>query len=277
MTTWQEQGPGGQGSGQYNLTLTRGDRQPLALEIWDPALDSPVQNLTASAARGSEGPVAAVPSRPGVYLFPGLRSLGRLPPGEQAEIRVQLRDSYRRFAPASLALTVWYEENGALQMRDRHGGQQLSPRPAQLYSDPNRSPGAILAVVRGDLWDQQANQPAAYGLVQVQIGDQTWTSAADGRGAFLVALPLPPRLPSLDSDGAQGPPTVAATVAVLYQPGSVSLDPGGLPELTDLAAQAPGVIYPAAGSTPVSQISVQLPYTAELVVRSENSSWFLIG
>lgn len=277
MTTWQEQGPGGQASGQYNLTLTRGDRQLLALEIWDPALDGPVQNLTATAARGSEGPVAAVPSRPGVYLFPGLRSLERLAVSEQATIRVQLRDSYRRYLPVRVDLNVSYTENGALQIRDAHEGDVFSPRPTQLYSDPNRSPGPTLAVVRGNLWDQVNSQPAAYGFVQVQVGDQTWTSAADGRGAFLVALPLPPRLPSLDSGGAQGPPTVAATVAVRYQLGSVTPDSDGLPELTDLAAQPPGVIYQAAGSAPVSQISVQLPYTAELVLRSANSSWLLIG
>ena len=70
---------------------------------------------------------------------------------------------------------------------------------------------------------------------------------------------------------------MAATVAVRYQLGSVTPDSDGLPDLTDLAAQPPGVIYQAAGSAPVSQINVQLPYTAELVLRSANSSWLLIG
>jgi hypothetical protein len=267
--TWKEQGSG-------NLTLVRGDRAMLALEVWDPALDSPVQGLTLTAARGSEGPVPATPSRPGVYLFPGLRSLERLAPGDRAGVQVQVRDPARRYAPAGLALTVWFEESGALQMLDGQGGQQASPRRTQLYSDPNRDSGASLAVVRGELWDREGGTPAAFGVVAVRAGGQTFTGAADSRGMFLVAVVPPPVQPSLDP-GATGPPSFPVTVAVRYAPTGMPVRAGCPPDLADLGAQAPGVIFADASQEGALQISAQLVYGSELVLRSKNSSRLLIG
>lgn len=268
--TWKEQGPG-------NLTLVRGARAMLALEVWDPALESPVQGLMATAARGSEGPYPATPSRPGVYLFPGLRSLERLPPGERASVQVELRDPSRRYAAAALALTLWFEESGALQMLDGRGGQQGSPRQTVLYSDPNRETGASLAAVSGELWDREADRPGAFGVVAVKVGEQTFTGAADSRGIFRVAVVPPPVQPSLDQRSATGPPSVPVTVAVRYDPAGVPVRAGCPPDLADLGAQAPGVIFADESPAGAPQISAQLVYGSELVLRSAKSSRLLIG
>lgn len=193
-------------------------RAPLALRFVDLLLDKPISDgLEAQAFRLRNGavvretpPVTAQRSlQSGIYGFQhldGLRDyeLDRRPltdfcPDEAAEPNylITVRDRLRRYQPVLMALCL--------------------PQPhvvaVDLFSTGDRLVPDTFGVVRVQLWDSEAEAPAAWALVQVTLAGGDFIGLADDRGMVAVHVPYPP-LP----EGGPNPILWDVTLQVFYRP-----------------------------------------------------------
>src|SRR5262249_32806743 len=71
-----------------------------------------------------------------------------------------------------------------------HAAQK--PRPVPLYSAPTRPTPVGMAVVRAQLWDDTAQSPAAYAMLEAQTaGHKLARSFADAAGRVALFFPYP--------------------------------------------------------------------------------------
>jgi len=223
---------------------------PLGIRFWDLTLNLPINDGLAVSLRlagSSAPPLTAVLTRSGVYAFFGLPGLYAAEhPGPAANSPagtfryvVTVQDLLSRYLPAVLVYTL--DQTGAVLVQ---GSPDPTPgaRVAHLFASVARPVPPGVGAIRADLWDQDANQPAAWAVLRVQIAGQTetWTGIADESGRALVLVPYPVmQALQLGSPPGTGQGNVAAqswpvTVEALYSPD----------QLTYPAASFPDVVWP---------------------------------
>jgi hypothetical protein len=161
---------------------------------------------------------------------------------------------------------------------------------AHLFSSVSRPVPPGVGAVRADLWDQDANQPAAWAVVRVQIIGQTetWTGISDESGSVLVLVPYPVmQVLQLGSPPGTGQASITSqswpvTVEVQYSPGQLSFPAADFkdvqwpwtdtPSLRDILwKQQPATIWSSA-ATPSAEFTANLNFGADLVLSSESGS-----
>jgi hypothetical protein len=270
----------------------------LGIRFWDLTLDVPIAGgLTVTLRLGNTGqPIRdATLTSAGVYAFfglPGLRAAeypgsSGTGPAQTFTYVVTVQDQLGRYLPTVLVYTL--DQTGAVLI----GGipdNTPGPRIAYLFSAPTRIPPAGMAAVSAYLIDQTANAPAAWALVNIQVGTdpETWTGIADDSGTAMVLIPYPAAQSFLQgSPPGTGQANIAdetwpLTAQVLYSPGLLGYPLAGAPDLewpwTDtpnlkdiLQAQQPATIW-ATPATPTSQFQATLTLGQNLVLRSSAGS-----
>jgi hypothetical protein len=265
---------------------------PLGFRLYDAALDSSVtEGLLVQAWRqdGEFGPVAAIRSPSGVYGFhhlPGLRSVeysngaAVSSPPLALPFVVTVEDRLGRFLPTSFGLTL------PLSFRGLFPAAPPSPPGASarlfLFSGPQRTVPAGLAVVRADLWDVDAAKPAAHAVVRVEAGGRIHTGIAGARGQALVLFPEPDveslRTGSPPGIGQVPPQNVHWPVVarVRYQPSHLRFLLGGranpyadLPTLRSVFEdQGPATIQMSEGGPFQTDLPADLAYGQPLVLQT---------
>jgi hypothetical protein len=262
---------------------------PLGIRFWDLTLGLPiVEGLTVNLRlANSAWPVlTATLTASGVYAFfglPGLRAAeyptsSGFGPARTFSYVVTVQDQLGCYLPTVLVYTL--DQTGAPV--NGASGIQL----AYLFSAPTRTPPPGIAAVTAYLIDQEANAPAAWAVVSLQVGSdpETWIGIANDTGSALVLAPYPVAQSLLLGS----PPGSAQTsigsdawplkVEVAYSPNLLSYPLAGAPDLvwpwTDtpnlkdiLQAQQPATIW-ADPTTPVSQFQATLTLGQNLVLRS---------
>lgn len=110
-----------------------------------------------------------------------------------------------------------------------------------VFSAPSRPAPEGLGVLRAELWDADAGEPAAWALIEAQAGDQRKvTGMADAGGRVMLPLPYPKPPSELGSPlGAGGPITQQSwplTFTVRYRRRSPV---PRVPDLADVLTQPP--------------------------------------
>jgi hypothetical protein len=221
---------------------------PLGIRFWDLALDLPILSGLSVQLRlsGSIGPVLdAVLTRSGVFAFfglPGLRaveyptSAGYGPPRTFTYV-VTVEDTLGRYLPTVLVYTL--DQTGAVLVNGTPDGTP-GARLAYLFSAPARSAPPGFAAVTADLLDQDSGQPAAWAVINIQVGadPELWTGIADDSGRALVLVPFPvaQRL-LLGSPPGAGQGTIAdetwpLTVEVYFSPSALSYPLATIPDIS---------------------------------------------
>jgi hypothetical protein len=219
-------------------------RAPLGLQFIDSVTSAPVADglvVTAwpagvpwAARVAAQSPVSAIM---GFGQLPGLASyenaLTQDPdtltwsvPSAGQPFEVRVADPLGRYLPELLALTV----------------PQLALVTPSLYSAPARPVPPGFATVRGEVsLATSPPQPAAWAVVQIAVGGNSYLTFADEAGRYLTYLPYPEALPPLTGSPGGVPldqMTWPITVSVLYQPSAqtrlADAAPGDPPELTSL-------------------------------------------
>jgi hypothetical protein len=219
-----------------------------------------------------------------VHELPGLRAstfgagddaFWASPPA-MTEIGFTVVDALRRFLPfaftADVPMRGLFAEDCGLPV--------LSPPDATvgsvpLFSAPSRVAPAGIAAVRADLWDVEADAPAAWAVLEVSAGaGPTYRGVADDRGRTVVLLPYPePQWHTTSpppGSRALSDQTWPLAVAVRYAP-PASPPVGDVPDLCAVLTQGEGTLLEA--DSPTTPLGSQtLAFGRELVLRTPGRS-----
>ncbi|HEY1902787.1 MAG TPA: hypothetical protein VGG56_10170 [Terracidiphilus sp.] len=271
---------------------------PLGIRFWDLTLNLPITDglLVNLRLLNSAWPILkATLTSAGVYAFfglPGLRAVeypnsNGFGPARTLTYVVTVQDQLGRYLPAVLVYTM--DETGAVLVSgvpDNTRGARL----AYLFSAPTRPAPRGMAAVTAYLIDQGTNAPAAWAVVNIQVGadPEIWSGIADDSGRALVLVPFP----AAQSFQAGSPPgsgqanvnddTWPLTVTVQYSPGLLGYPLAGAadlewpwtdtPNLKDiLTLQQTATIW-SDPATPGAQFDATLTFGQGLVLRSTAAS-----
>jgi len=277
---------------------------PLAFRFHDELLGVAVGDgleVTAWPTQAPATTVAAAVGPSGVFAFPSLPGLLRLPPSHSGPpipvafgegdlaywaglppprpFTIGVADPWGRFLPCvfqtaapsrGLALPACLSQSHSGPPSD---GEQGVP----LFSAPTRAVQAPVAVVRAELWDPLAGSPAAWALVEGRLGGgPPFRGLADALGRLTLLIPYPPPDDPFTSPPASflpglGPPLTEQewplSLSATYTP---QLPAPQAPDLCSVLAQAPVTLWARyADRVPLDSLTVR--YGRELVVRSEDT------
>jgi hypothetical protein len=275
---------------------------PLGIRFWDQTADQPVTDgLTVSAQllNTDYRPVPAFRSSSGIYAFQGLPCLHDVEypaadatppvsPPKTYSFVITVSDTLGRFLPMLFVVDLPLSYPGVFLSNTVTSPPGEGAR-AYLFSAPLRPTMAGISVVRADLWDREADQPAAFAAVEASIAGQTWRGIADDRGRVLVQFPSPlvTRLSAGSPPGiGQGPAagmTWPIQIGVQYQPSRLrypmASSRGAVPPWTAtpsvksiLDEQQPALIWQNEGGPPMSTWTGYLLYGEELILRTASGS-----
>jgi hypothetical protein len=233
-----------------------------------------------------------LPSRSGVFALhdlPGLRASAfgsgddafwSSPPAVST-IGFAVVDTTRQFLPFAFSTDVPFR---GLFAEDC--GLNASPPDAlvggvPLFSAPSRVAPSGIAAVRADLWDVDAETPAAWAVLEVSAGTgPLYRGIADANGRTVVLLPYP----EPPWHGSSPPPgshslseqTWPLTIGVRYAPSQASPplpapSPDAVPDLCTVLTQPAGTLL-AADSPSAALGSQLLAFGRELVLRTPGQS-----
>lgn len=267
------------------------------IRFWDAAHDRAVRDGLRVTARpaGAPGPVVtAFTTASGVYAFqdlPGLQALeyprAGAPPVSAAPKRfvVEVIDRAARFVPIAFEVELPLTYKGVF-VGPASDSPPAGERPGfYLFSAPTRSVSPGLAAVRAQLVDHDTEAPAAHAVLEVQVeGRETWYGLADERGAVAVLFPYPPITTTLGDSPPPAPQIPLQeqrwplSVRVRYGPAVLRFHAGvDTPDLRSILRQPYGAIWPEGVGGPLHELSLDLTYGRELVMRTDPESALLIS
>jgi hypothetical protein len=270
----------------------------LGIQFWDFAFDTPVTDsleVSAYLKDSAYPPVAAFRTTTGAYAFQGLPCLRSIEypssvpspvssPQPTFSFVITVADRLRRFLPMVFGVDLPLPYRGLFLSGDIPSPEDAAAR-AYLFSAPTRTVVTGMAAVRADLWDHEANAPAAFAALRVQVDGNVWLGMADENGRALVAFPYPllQRL-SLGSPPGSGQGTLTSmgwpmTIGIQYGPGALSFLLQNTPFVqwpwsttpsvkSILEAQPDALVWMTASGPPVTQWAGQLTYGQELILRT---------
>lgn len=265
------------------------------ISFWEHGLDRPIGSglsVTAYAldARGgrstAHSPVRAVANPRGAYIFHTLPAWSAIAvPEPAAGVAIEIRDPLGRFLPAVYITSDPLTESELFWTAEAFTSPESPPGAGEprfyLFSSPARrvSP-RFAAVVRAQVWDRDADRPAAFAVLEIGLGEESWYGLADERGSALVAFPYPEAPPSLA--GSPDPDTMSGlfdqswelSARVRYQGGEpLPVLPGfGVPELGAIAGQPHVPVIPTEEGMPVDSIAFSLVFGRETALRTGGES-----
>jgi hypothetical protein len=266
---------------------------PFGIRFWDPAMNAQVKHDLTVNAYPEHKPyqlTSAVRTVSGIYAFhglPGMRALeyptvpgNSASPSPSSRFIVQVFDKQGCFLPVSFSADL--PVHGIFPTDALNGSSSVKPPGFYLFSAPTRAAKANLALVRADLEeriDAGRKAPAAFAVLEVRgPGNLLQYGLADERGCVALLFPYPPFAVAMGSS----PPPIdirqrwGLNVTVRYQPSVLSFsEESRLPDLRSVFNQGPGMIWssdPLSPDQPVGQITAELVYREELVLRSGSRS-----
>ena len=246
-------------------------RAPLAVRAVDAATGLPISDDVEATAWPSSAPAASTtsnrPTAKGVLGFRRLPGMGSYEDAlaepeswfgtphllPRVPFTVRVVDRKGRFLPVVRTVTV------------------PSPAPIDvlLPSAPARLAPPGFGLVVGQAILEGSHEPAAWAMVQVDVGGHAVGGVTDPRGAFAVPVPLltAPNGPTTPSSG----PSWNAHVSIRFQPAAharaAGTSPADPPTFESIAAQAPALVLD--NWSPVASLTRPLTRSGALVVSSD--------
>jgi hypothetical protein len=269
----------------------------LGIQFWDFALDKPVDSdlqVTAWVADSYYPPTPAYRTGSGNYAFlglPGMHDVEYPVPGKPVpspprtfSFVITVEDRLHWFLPTLFGVDLPLPYRGLFLSNVTGSPANVEGR-AYLFSAPTRAVTVGMSAVRVTVWDKDADQPAAFAALRVNINGETWTGIADQEGRALIAFPSPlvNRLSLGSPPGSgQGSPagmTWPVSVQVLYKAAHLRFLLQNTPDMpwpwnatpslkSVLDAQAPALIWQTEAGPPVHDWTGTLTYGEELVLRT---------
>src|SRR5579864_1984924 len=283
---------------------------PLGVRFWDEVTASPIRdalNVSAYAVAGALSKVQTLPDNrqvmravaPRIQAFPNhqgvyvLRNLPGLRTAEQgagdanywANVKtrafaVEVVDTLRRFQPCSFVADLPAQGLFRLSCQPANAPLDATPAGVTLYSAPGRQAPGAAAVLHADLWDLEANIPAAWAFLEAQVAGQPPARGyADFNGHVTIIFPLPEPVNTALSSPTAPPGT--ATTPLTRQVWQVQLQAAyqrlspipAVPDLCAIFAQPAATLWmDSTKHQPFT--SAMLQFGQELVVQSQKDPAF---
>jgi hypothetical protein len=274
---------------------------PLGLRFHDVTTGASIGSglsVTIYPANNRARRVEAFVNRSGTYVLhhaPGLRAFEQGAGDEDfwthlqppQPFIVEVVDLERRFQPFSFEAEL-PSARGLFNWLSPFEPSPPSPPSATksipLYSAPARTLDSGMAVIRADLWNSQANRPAAWAVLEARLGGVLQARGiSDERGSIALIFPYPKPTDAPLSSPVESPP-VNKNVPLLEQTWELTLDAGyapaspatTTPSLPDLRATLDQLNAPPAKlwidfAAQEELASVTLRYGQELILKSQDS------
>lgn len=268
---------------------------PFGIRFWDDVTGQVIGDGLSVIAYSIAYParrVAAIVTPHGVYALHGLPGLHAVENGGPVTQRkpfvIEVVDSAGRFQPFLLQVEI--PANGLFEWTcdplssPFTGGSSPATFPtfAPLFSSPTRLPPGGMAVVRAQLWDADANIPAAFAVVELFYGSKLLVRGfADAAGQVALIFAYPEPVAQYDTLGTSPPQLAGQGANVLlpwtlqiyanYQP---SLPPspaaGAIPDVCRVLSQSAATLW-ADSSRKQPLVNIQLTFGQACIVRSVNT------
>ncbi len=263
---------------------------PFGLRLWDWATDRPaVDGLTVEARPRAGGPsTTAVVTRSGTFALsrlPGLAAQERPSPdgdpfASTRPFTVRVVDTAGRFNPTGFTVDLpragRYPAPGDLAPIN---GTSTEFPGHPLFSAPTRPIPPGFAAVRAELRlepddDAEPLIPAAFAVLRVDVGPNTWFGAANGAGTCLVVFPFPDFRKPDGSDGPGIEPRLQRfDIEVSVRYGALTAHPWiGAPTFDQIRSQPVGRLKAAADDPPVDRLPAVISPGRGLVLVTEPST-----
>lgn len=259
-------------------------RTLFGLRFWDAATDRQVMHDLQVKAWPEALPsrvLAGVRTASGNYAFQGLPGLRALEAGEgdapaTRPFVVSVRDGARRFLDAAFTVDLPLSYAGLYLVDAPESVPGGNPPGVYLFTAPWRRPPPGFAVVYAQLVKWEGGAAAAFAVLELDVGGQTWVGMADEAGQVAVVLPWP----QLEGDVVSSPPggdliplteqSWPVTARVRYQPSALSWPAGDLdiPDLASVLAQDAGRIWFDEAGPAGADAAYTLTYGQPLVLRT---------
>jgi hypothetical protein len=264
----------------------------LGLRFWDPAANQAVGDdlrVQTWPDGRPERKTTAFRAANGVYAFRGLPGLRHLEHPSGAETPwdpgvtptrfvVEVTDRRSRFLSLAFAVDVPFR---GIFPADHVTSPESDAAPGVwLFSAPTRSAIPALALVRAQLLLADPTlpgvldppQPAAYAVVALAIGGETWYGVSGPDGQVALFFPYPDFASPLGFDSpvtAMPPQTWAGTITVQYEPGAQIVPDGtDVPDVRSLFDQAPADVWLDIAGTTDTSLPLTLRFGDEPVLRT---------
>ncbi len=189
---------------------------------------------------------------------------------------IEVTDQQQRFLSIAFVVELPLPYRGLLTLTPPGSPPNGSLPGFYLFAAPASSASPGLATVRARLveYGSSPEVAAAYAVLVAQVNGSRWYGIADTRGCVTVQFPYPALVGAFSgSPGGAAPPLEQQSwridLGVRYDPAAGASLPGTtLPDLRALLHQPPKTIYSAAAGTLIPQVSYNLTYGQDLVVRT---------
>lgn len=262
---------------------------PLGIRFWDAVREVQVRDGLLVTARPEENPnaraIEAFRTGRGIYAFqqmPGLRdfengtiSAFTSPPLLQNFI-VSATDQQNRFMPTLFRVELpllyrgLFRPAGELSPPDEDAATRF-----YLFSAPTRNAPPGIAIIRGQLQNEENGRPAAFALLELAAGGQSWFGLADVNGSVAVMFPYP----EFQQTMMESPVQLAVNqqwpmvVRIYFQPEMLDFPAGEMvPLLNSIRNQGQGQIRPLMAEPPADEMAIQLTYEEPLILRTDTLS-----
>lgn len=261
---------------------------PLGIRFWDVGANRAVPgglNVTATAPHGLV--LQAVQTSSGAYAFPSLPNVRREPlspgvdyfsaPPARVRFLMKVEDPQGRFLPAHFTVNAPVEGFFSLPGPTRGWPAGYVP----LFSTPARPAPVGRAVIRAQLHDAVLGRPAAWALLEAEVGTGPAAVRAHGLadpkdGSVVIFLPYPESQDGVAESPPHPPRTLTdqswpAQLTVHYEPdASPPFQPRTVPFLDRILTQRAGSLLDVL-SPPHPWAGTSLRFGTDLIVRGAGS------
>jgi hypothetical protein len=245
-------------------------RAPLALQVVDAAGGADLADGLVATAWPAGDPSSARTARRSP--FSSLLGFGTLPGLRRQEFTIAQGSASPTWpppAPRSFVVTVIDSENRYLPQALLVGAPTTAPLAVTLYSAPARPRPAAWGMVYGSATISPGGGPLAWAFITVSDGTNSYQTATDTQGRFVVYLPYPEALPALAGSPPVGTGIGAVnwplTVSVQAAPSTLSFPVTDTPDIATVRAQATAQLVVGGGTQ--AHLNATLPFGPPLLLR----------
>lgn len=272
----------------------------LGIRFWDPAFDRQICNdliVTASPQNAPQMKSYACRTKSDVYAFSHLYSMrdveygfsdGIASPDLPRKYIVEVKDSAGRYINVAFPVELPLSYPGVFLTNEIASPSAQTAKGVYLFSSANRTAPSWMAVVRGELIDQDSELPASYAVLRVssESGD-VWYGVADELGRYEVMFPYPVLVegfgasPTTPGHNPLYKQTWDLNLEVLYSPNTLVVLPGtSIPNYLSILKQSQASIWSQSesnGGVPSISLPLLLEFHRPVISRTEGLSFLLVS
>lgn len=275
---------------------------PLGIRFWDPVFDKQVRDdliVSASPEVSHKMKSYAYRTKSDVYSFAHLHGMRDIEYGFSADhvidspdsprtYIVEVKDPRERYINVAFPIELPLSYPGVFLTNEITSPSSPAPQGVYLFSSANRAVPSWMAVVRGELIDQDSKLPASHAVLRLnsESGD-VWYGVADEIGRFEVMFPYPVLVEGFGSSPmtpGHNPlykQTWDLNLEVLYSPNTLAVLPGtSIPNYLSVLKQQQANIWSLSesnGGVPTLSLPMLLEFHRPVTPRTEGLSFLLVS